>query len=213
MEPDRIAGEFPDVDFLYDSGTATLGQASAVVRDTGPQLEVLREGTLAAEEILRMAAATVLFVCTGNTCRSPMAEVIARQQVAHSLGVEPPAVLARGLHLASAGTMTGGGSPASDQAIAAAGELGLDLTAHRSRAMQPDLVRQAARIYALTRSHLEMILLTQPAAAPKCKLLDPQDRDIPDPFGGDLATYRVARGSIEAAVKARLPEILGSIES
>lgn len=207
--PDEIAAAFPDIDLLCDSGPATLGQASAVVRLTGPELEVLREGTLSADEILRASATTVLFVCTGNTCRSPLAKVIARQKVATALRVETGQLMARGLWITSAGTAAGGGSPASAHALQAAAEIDLDLAAHRSRGLGDDLVAHLGRAYALTQSHLQGILLSYPQLADRVTLLDPQGRDIPDPFGGPIETYRMARTFIGNAVTARMPEILG----
>lgn len=206
--PDEIAAAFPDIDLLCDSGATALGQSSAVVRQVGTELEILRDGTLSRDELLHAAALTVLFVCTGNTCRSPIAEAIARHKTAAAMGVEPPRILARGLRFASAGTMAGEGAPASEHAITSAREVGLDLREHRSKGLTPDLLSNAERIYTLTGAHLHSLLLSHPELIDRASLLDPQGRDLPDPFGGDIEIYRMSRTFISQAVTARMPQIL-----
>ncbi|MEM7204751.1 MAG: Sua5/YciO/YrdC/YwlC family protein [Planctomycetota bacterium] len=207
-DPDEIAARFTDIDVLIDAGPAVLGTASAVVRDLGVELEVLREGTLARDELLRAAAATVWFVCTGNTCRSPLAAAIATHAAAGALGVGTGDLLARGLHICSAGTATGGGSIASEGSLQVAAEIGLDLGAHVSRPAEPTDLARAAAVYAMTQSHLRHVLGLAPDVASRAQVLDPDGTDIPDPFGGDLSIYREAREVIGQAVMARLPAIL-----
>lgn len=206
-DPETIGREFGGgIDELIDDGPSPLGTASTVVRCTGPELEVLREGILSADEVLQAASATVVFVCTGNTCRSPLAEVLARQRLAKDLGIAPEAVLRRGLGFVSAGTATLEGMPASDGSRLVAGELQLDLEAHRSRPLTEELVGRSSRVYCLSESHLQAVLALVPAAAGRTELLRPDGLDIADPFGGELDAYRRARDQIASAVEARLPE-------
>jgi protein-tyrosine phosphatase len=193
---------------VVDDGPSPLGVASTVVRCTGAQLDVLREGILSRDEVLRAAAAKVLFVCTGNTCRSPLAEAIARRDAAKALGVAADAVLAHGLAFASAGTGTLLGMPASDGSVVAAAEIGIDLSAHQSQPLSDSLARGASRIYALSESHLRAIEEQVPEAAAKAVLLHPEGLGIADPFGGEIAAYRRARDEIAVAVQARLHEWL-----
>ena len=65
LDADAIAAQLPQVDVIFDAGTPPLAQSSAVVRCVGPELEVMREGTLRRDDLLAAAAATLLFVCTG----------------------------------------------------------------------------------------------------------------------------------------------------
>jgi protein-tyrosine phosphatase len=106
-EPDAIAARHgAHVDLLVDDGKSPLGTASTVVHRRGPRLEVTRTGILSADEVLHAAAELVLFVCTGNTCRSPLAAALARQATARRLGIAVGDVLAHGYAFASAGTST-----------------------------------------------------------------------------------------------------------
>ena len=212
ITPDQIAARLPEIDLLCDAGPPPLGQASSVVRWAEPELQVLREGTLTSAELLRTAASAVLFVCTGNTCRSPLAEVVAKRAVAAALQTEPNSLPARGLWITSAGTAAADGWPASENSVYAASEAGLDLSAHRSRALTRQTLLEAARVYALSAPHLANLLELAPEVGDRASLLRPDDDDIPDPYGGDLEVYRAAREAITAGIQARLDEILALIE-
>ncbi len=205
--PTAIAAEFgARLALLVDDGPSPLGLASTVVRCIGPELEVLREGILARADVLGTAAATVLFVCTGNTCRSPLAEVLARDLVAKALSVAPAALLARGLAFRSAGTGTAVGLPASDGSLAAARELGLDLSEHRSTQLTPELCARVDRILCLSPAHRQAVLDLAPDAAAKTTLLRPDGAAIADPYGADLPVYRQTRDEIAAALTPRSDE-------
>lgn len=208
-DPDAIAAHFgKDLDLLVDDGRTPLGSPSTVVHWRQGRLEVPREGILTADEVLHAAAELVLFVCTGNTCRSPLAAAFARQLTAKALGIAEADVLAHGFAFASAGTSTTDGLPASEGSLAAGAEAGLDLSTHQSQPLSPELVHRSSRIYCLAASHRRNTLAEAPAAGEKITLLRPDQRDVADPYGGDLRAYRKARDEIQAAVAARVAEWL-----
>lgn len=189
---------------VVDDGPSPLATRTTVVRLDGPRLAVPREGILTAAEVLHTAARRIVFVCTGNTCRSPLAEVIARDLCGKALGVPAADVLACGLSFASAGTGTMDGMPASDGSLAAAREIDLDLSEHQSRMLDRGTVERADRVYCLAASHRRAILARLPAAADKIELLRPDGGDIADPYGGDLDDYRRTREEIQRAIELRV---------
>src|SRR5256714_2940086 len=144
---------------------------------------------------------TILFVCTGNICRSPMAEGIFRR-----------AVEGRGTYrVLSAGLGAMEGQPPSPYAIQAVRELGIDISGQRSRMLTPDLVQQADYIFGMTHSHIDTVTLLYPHAAEKTFLLrefddtlDIFEKDISDPIGGSYEIYLACRDQIEQGLVSLL---------
>lgn len=207
-DPAAILERFGErIDLLCDAGPSTLKLASTIVDVSGDEFVVIREGILSRTEVLTTAARTVLFVCSGNTCRSPMAEALAKQIASERLHTPVDRLLARGLAFGSAGTATLAGMPASEHAVVAGAELGVDLQGHRSRPLTRDLGRQASLVLCLTHGHRQRVLELDPSLHGKTWLLDPGGEDVQDPFGAELATYRSTRDEIRTLLEARWPDL------
>ena len=206
---DAIAYFDGQVPLVVDAGPAQYPAASTVVAVRADNtFHVLREGALATHRVNRLARTSILFVCTGNMCRSPMAAGLAKQVLADTLGCRASDLPARGLDVASVGTSAMAGVGPSDNAIHAAADLGVDIRAHRSRLMTVDALRAADYIYVMTRGHRDAVVGLAPEAAPRVALVEPGGRDIQDPIGGDLAVYRACAARLREALMTRLREIV-----
>lgn len=139
---------------------------------------------------------TVLFVCTGNTCRSPMAEGLMRDLL-HRRGVSA-CVLSAGL--------AADGQPAATNAVAAMEEVGLDISRHRSRQLTREMI-EAADVLAVMTDSQARALQSVGIPADKIRVLG---EGIPDPFGGDMAVYRQTRDALQAAVSALADDLFGA---
>lgn len=145
----------------------------------------------------------ILFVCTGNTCRSPMAEAIARR-----------ALDDRGwthVSVNSAGTSAYWDSPASEGSLNAAAEIGLDLSGHRSQPLTPELVRGADVILGMTDSHIESARAMggEGKSHMMSEFLDGTRQGMPidDPIGGPPEEYAEVRDLLIKSVQALLDRL------
>ncbi len=208
LSADEIAAGFPNIDVIFDAGPPHLGIASTVVRLTGPEPEVLREGILDRNDIAKTIAKTIIFVCSGNTCRSPIAEGAAKSQIAERLNSEVGDLLARRINVESAGVSAFAGLPASQNAIAAAADIGVDLSKHRATPLSVGDISRASAIYCLASHHYQQVKNIAHDQDNKVKLLRKDGADIQDPFGSQLETYQRARDQIVEALSERKSEIL-----
>jgi len=210
--PATTAGEVLErfsalIELVLDAGPCRYGRCSTVVKVGGRRPEVLREGVYSAAEIRSMAQVQVLFVCTGNTCRSPMAEGVFRKFTAEKLNCSVDELGQMGYKILSAGIMDMPGFQASPEAVAACAARGIDISTHRSRKLTRQLVDGSDLIFAMSRIHCERIFALRPGAKAKCRLLA-AGRVVPDPIGQGQKTYERCLDLIEESAAMRIGELV-----
>ncbi|TWT99417.1 Threonylcarbamoyl-AMP synthase [Botrimarina colliarenosi] len=198
---------------VLDDGPARYGQPSSVVRITPTGFDVLREGVVGRPTLERLSRMLVVFVCTGNTCRSPLAEVVMRRRLAEGLGVAEDELESSGVMIASAGIAAAVGSPASPETAEVLRQQGMSADGHAAQQLTEHLVRQADLLIAMTPSHVESILSLWPEAAGRVKLVDASGGAISDPIGGPLEVYQRCAEQIERGVEHHAAAILAELRA
>lgn len=218
-EPDAIDAEGlvrsvgEHLDLVLDDGPSRYGQPSTVVKVTGNQYEILRDGVVRESTMERLASYWVVLICTGNTCRSPMAEGFLRKRLAERIGCGESDLESRGILVTSAGISAAIGSPASPEAVQLMQKKGIDMSRHESQQLTEQLVRHADLMITMTRGHRQVILNQWPDAAQRVVPLLPNGRDVPDPIGSPYEAYLACAEQIEQGLDVFVEQIIAGVNS
>lgn len=149
----------------------------------------------------------ILFVCTGNTCRSAMAEAWAKK-----ICKDNPDRYGD-FNIESAGVHCAGATPASEEAVKVCSEEGCDLSLFRAKQVKMEHMERADYIFAMTKNQKQMLEMVAPAYRSKIYLLNayakgtPDAEDIMDPYGGNHRVYEVCFGQLKESVEAVLEKL------
>jgi protein-tyrosine phosphatase len=197
------------IELVVDGGAdaCRYQKNSTVVKISAAGIDVLREGVLSKDEIDRLSTVRIAFVCTGNTCRSPMAEAFAAKYAANKLSCKVDETEIHGYIVESFGISAYDSCPASREAVTVLQNKGLSLDDHRSRSLTRRNIRQADWIFVMAQHHRDAILAMDKNAGKRIFLLD-STGDVSDPIGLGTEEYRACAERIEHAVEERMKEIL-----
>jgi protein-tyrosine phosphatase len=193
---------------VVDSAMPRSGAPTTLICVSGKQWQVARAGGLSDEALDELLPCRVLFVCTGNTCRSPMAEALMKRLLADRLGCRPEELRPRGFLVQSAGLAAMIGGEAAPDAVGVVRAFGADLAGHQSRRLTLEQLMLADHVFAMTESHLWALESVDVPGLPTPRLLSPEGEDVPDPIGAESEVYRACAHEILGHLQKRLPEIL-----
>lgn len=193
--------------YAVDGGESRLRAASTIVSIRGNAWGIRRPGILDDRTIRRLVRSEILMVCTGNTCRSPMAAYLFRKHLAERLGLEYDQLEQAGYGVRSAGTSAIRGGQIAAGSREELANRGVDASDHRTQPLTLELIQQAERIYCMSPEHRLAVIDFAAGAAGKTELLDP-DGTIEDPIGSGPEAYASAAAQIERAVVRRVEEFV-----
>lgn len=197
------------IEMIIDGGddACRYKKSSTVVKIGANGIKVLREGVHSPEEIFEMATVRILFVCTGNSCRSPMAEAICKKILADKFGCSIDELQHFGYTVESAGIAAIEGLSASKEAEIVCREYGTSIAGHQSRQLTPQQICKCDKIFVMSAAHFHACMEMTGGSGCQIQMLD-EENEVPDPIGRGLETYRKCAEQIQAALKERIDEFL-----
>lgn len=193
---------------IVAGGETQFGRTPSIVQTRGRRCQMTHVGGLLPEEMAELARCRIVFICTGNTCRSPLARVLCERMLADRLACEPAQLAEHGYSVHSAGLAASDGSPASSEAVLVAAEYGVDLSAHVSAMATIELLLWADFIFTMTSGHLYTLQNIPVNEMAPPRMLSPRQEDIVDPIGGSLVNYRTCAQQISECLAEHLNELI-----
>ena len=179
------------VDIILDAGNTEVGKESTVLDVTKDLFIIVRPGAIPKEDLL--VEYQILFVCTGNSCRSVMAKAMLQKYIRE-------AGLSKKVIVDSAGTGSCAAVRAATNTIQVMREEGIDVSLHRGKSVTPELLKKSDLIFVMERMHRSSVLSMLPNADSRTMLLR-ETEGIPDPVGKALDEYRYVRNIIKDKVE------------
>lgn len=213
-QPDSVTAEEvidalgDQVQLVLNDGQSRLGQPSTVVKVSDTGLHVLRPGVVSEQTLKRLSSFMILLVCTGNTCRSPMAEAICKKMLADRFKCSVADLADHGVLVMSAGLSASMGGRPSPEAVVVVSQMGSNLSEHESQPVTAQLIRHADVIWTMTRAHRHEIVSQWPEAASRTSVLSLDQCDIADPIGGPAEFYERCAVQIQKELEGRLRDLV-----
>ncbi|MDP2921997.1 MAG: L-threonylcarbamoyladenylate synthase [Candidatus Omnitrophota bacterium] len=179
------------VDMVLDGGRVRIGIESTVMDVTGKPFKILRQGAIPQKEAL--TDYNILFVCTGNSCRSVMAKGLMEKFVKE-------AGLSDRVHIDSAGTSTFAGIGPAPNTVSVMKDEAVDVSDHTGKNINKDILKRSDIIFVMEKYHRDVIIGLMPEIKDKVRLLR-EGFDIPDPIGRPLEEYRNVLGIIKEEIE------------